>query len=217
MGKSAFGSKIDMVQPPSASLCRGCNGMASGPKLGRPLFGETCRYLRAYRDAEAASRDLICELMGVCRCAIDLLIKRARAHPADPQSVRGIQWDAALEANAKGIQLDPYADWLVAERAWLMSLTGKPADALPLVAQAIELDPGRDWFPISASGAKRASCSVNTTTPSPHVKRPSGKRASNLISPTFSLLHMPIKALRKRPRRKRPRSCADHRGSPSPN
>jgi hypothetical protein len=50
---------------------------------------------------EAASRALVCELMGVCRCAIDLLMKPP-AHAADPQSVRGIHnagWQVAFFAS----------------------------------------------------------------------------------------------------------------------
>jgi len=37
---------------------------------------------------KAASRYLVCELVGVSRCAIDLLMKHALAHAADRQSVR---------------------------------------------------------------------------------------------------------------------------------
>jgi len=58
------------------------------------------------------------------------------------------RWDAALEANAKAIQLDPDAAWLVASRAWLMSMVGRPAEAVTLVAQAIAMDPPGSWWTI---------------------------------------------------------------------
>jgi len=55
------------------------------------------------------------------------------------------RWDAALEASAKAIQLDPYAAWLVTSRAWDMSMVGRPAEALTLIAQAIAMDPPGSW------------------------------------------------------------------------
>ena len=56
------------------------------------------------------------------------------------------RWDAALEANARAIQLDPDAAWLVANRAWAMSRVGRPAEAVTLVAQAIAMDPPGWWW-----------------------------------------------------------------------
>jgi tetratricopeptide (TPR) repeat protein len=58
------------------------------------------------------------------------------------------RWDAALEASQKAIQLDPDAAWLVAGRAWLMSLAGRPAEAVVLVAHAIAMDPPGSWWTI---------------------------------------------------------------------
>ncbi|HEU0198907.1 MAG TPA: winged helix-turn-helix domain-containing protein [Burkholderiaceae bacterium] len=51
------------------------------------------------------------------------------------------QWDAALEANARAIRLDPTRARLLSVRAVLMNLMAKPADALPLLDQALALDP----------------------------------------------------------------------------
>ncbi len=56
------------------------------------------------------------------------------------------RWDAALEASANAIQLDPDASWLVSNRAWLMSLAGRPAEAVALVAQAVAMDPAAGWW-----------------------------------------------------------------------
>jgi tetratricopeptide (TPR) repeat protein len=58
------------------------------------------------------------------------------------------RWEAALEASAKAIELDPDAAWLVQGRAWDMSMVGRPTEALTLVAQAIALDPPGGWRPL---------------------------------------------------------------------
>jgi len=51
------------------------------------------------------------------------------------------QWDAAFEANAEELRIDPY--WTVAleDRAELLILTGRAEEALPVFDQAIALDP----------------------------------------------------------------------------
>ncbi|HEU0198905.1 MAG TPA: winged helix-turn-helix domain-containing protein [Burkholderiaceae bacterium] len=54
---------------------------------------------------------------------------------------RQFRWDAALEANARAIKLDPTRARLVQARANLMGFMGKPAEILPLVDQALALDP----------------------------------------------------------------------------
>jgi len=56
------------------------------------------------------------------------------------------RWDAALEASATAIQLDPDSSDVVAGRAWLMSMVGRPAEAVALVAQAISMDPPGGWW-----------------------------------------------------------------------
>jgi adenylate cyclase len=51
------------------------------------------------------------------------------------------RWDAALEANAMAIKLDPYEQSHYGSRASLMNMTGRPAEALTLVDRALALDP----------------------------------------------------------------------------
>ena len=51
------------------------------------------------------------------------------------------RWEAALEANSKEQSLDRTRAGPIAQRAWLMGMLGKPAEALPLVDQALALDP----------------------------------------------------------------------------
>ena len=60
------------------------------------------------------------------------------------------RWDAALEASARAIQLDPYAAYHVSGRAWLMTMTGRPAEAVSLVAEAIAMDPPGNWWTVRA-------------------------------------------------------------------
>lgn len=51
------------------------------------------------------------------------------------------QWNASLEASAKAIRLEPYGSGLILHHAWLTTLSGRPAEALTLVNQAIAMDP----------------------------------------------------------------------------
>jgi tetratricopeptide (TPR) repeat protein len=53
------------------------------------------------------------------------------------------QWQASLEACAKSIALEPHSAGLVTHRAWLTVLCGRPEDALPIIEEAIALDPQR--------------------------------------------------------------------------
>jgi adenylate cyclase len=54
------------------------------------------------------------------------------------------QWNAALEANTRGMRLEPYSCGLILHHATLTILCGRPAEALILVKQAIALDPLTD-------------------------------------------------------------------------
>jgi len=50
------------------------------------------------------------------------------------------RWDAALEANATAIKLDPdNADYLI-DRAFIMNAIGRPAEALPFIDRALAMD-----------------------------------------------------------------------------
>ena len=51
------------------------------------------------------------------------------------------QWNASLEASARGIRLEPYSSGLMLHHAALTTLGGRPAEAMTLVEQAIVLDP----------------------------------------------------------------------------
>jgi len=54
------------------------------------------------------------------------------------------QWSAALQASAKGMQLEPYSCGLMLQHALLTTLCGRPAEAMALVEQATALDPLMD-------------------------------------------------------------------------
>ena len=50
------------------------------------------------------------------------------------------RWDTALEANATAIKLEPEETTYVNERANIMNQLGRPADALPLIDRALDMD-----------------------------------------------------------------------------
>ena len=59
------------------------------------------------------------------------------------------RWDAALEASAEGMRIDPYRVATVGARAWVLIFTGRAEEALPIVDRAIALDPHSSvlaWF-----------------------------------------------------------------------
>jgi adenylate cyclase len=76
--------------------------------------------------------------------------------PTDPTAWnwRGValaylgRWDAALEANAMAIKLEPYEARWYSDRAWLMTQMARPAEALALVDRALALDPANVGYPM---------------------------------------------------------------------
>jgi tetratricopeptide (TPR) repeat protein len=88
---------------------------------------------------------------------LDDVSKRAvRADRDDPRvwSIRGWalaaqwQWDGAFEANAEALRIDPYRSASLGDRAWLLILTGRAEEALPVLDQAIALDPHSSTVPL---------------------------------------------------------------------
>jgi TolB-like protein/tetratricopeptide (TPR) repeat protein len=51
------------------------------------------------------------------------------------------QWDGAFQANAEALQIDPYNNGVVWTQGWLLLLTGRAEEALPVLDRAIALDP----------------------------------------------------------------------------
>ena len=81
---------------------------------------------------------------------LDDVSKRAvRADRHDPNSwqLRDLalesqwQWEGALEANTEALRIDPYRSITLKDRGRLLLLTGRSQEALPLIEQAIALDP----------------------------------------------------------------------------
>jgi TolB-like protein len=62
------------------------------------------------------------------------------------------RWDSALQANAMAIKLAPQKADPYLTRAWLMNMTGRPAEALPLIDRGLALDPD----PCNACGQRMA-------------------------------------------------------------
>jgi adenylate cyclase len=72
----------------------------------------------------------------------DAFAWRARAEALRLQ----YRWDAALDANATALRLDPARASTLGMRALYMIWTGRPAEALPLTAKAIEINPADRSF-----------------------------------------------------------------------
>jgi tetratricopeptide (TPR) repeat protein len=61
------------------------------------------------------------------------------------------RWNAALEANANAIKLEPYEARWYSDRASLMMESGRPAEALALAERALALDPANAYVPLSTA------------------------------------------------------------------
>jgi class 3 adenylate cyclase len=61
------------------------------------------------------------------------------------------RWNAALEANATAIKLEPYEARWYTDRADLMIETGRPTEALALVDRALALEPANVWVPVATA------------------------------------------------------------------
>jgi adenylate cyclase len=65
------------------------------------------------------------------------------------------QWNASLEASAKAIRLEPGSSGLLSNRSGVMTLAGRPAEALTLIDQAIAVDPPGGY------GEMRSACEAH--------------------------------------------------------
>jgi tetratricopeptide (TPR) repeat protein len=101
-----------------------------------------------FNDMHADRARLLARMDEVTSRAVHL-----RAHPStwarrDRVLLYLGQVDAALEANAMAVPLDPDSGAPIAERAWLMNHIGRPGEALKLAEQAIALDPAGAGFAV---------------------------------------------------------------------
>jgi len=55
------------------------------------------------------------------------------------------RWTASLEASDRTLQLDPYGTRGHMDRAWLMNMMGRPAEALLFAEKALALDRSQGW------------------------------------------------------------------------
>jgi class 3 adenylate cyclase/TolB-like protein len=67
------------------------------------------------------------------------------------------QWDGAFQANAEALQIDPYNSGVVGNQGWLLLLTGRAEEALPVLDRTIALDPRSD----NVYRALELKCSAN--------------------------------------------------------
>jgi adenylate cyclase len=59
------------------------------------------------------------------------------------------QWQGALEADAEALRIDPYSNRTVGNQGFLLLVTGRPAEALPVLDRAIALDPRSPDVPLN--------------------------------------------------------------------
>ena len=95
------------------------------------------------------------------------------------------RWNAALEANATAIKLEPYARDGYLNRADIMNLTGRPGEALALVDRALALRPDDPW-------AAATACEAHLLTGQPEQAIALCERASGRIN--YWVLHLSLAA-----------------------
>jgi adenylate cyclase len=86
----------------------------------------------------------------------DLTGKAVRLNDTQPASwvLRSValmfmgRFDAAMEASARALRLEPFSSGLLLHHAALTTLIGRPADAMTLIEQALAQDPQVDVFSI---------------------------------------------------------------------
>jgi len=114
------------------------------PGLAEALKGLGRTLHRQLTDDPAVDRErAVKELDNVSRRAI-----KADRHDPNSWQLRDLaleaqwQWEGALEANTEALRIDPYRNITLKDRGRLLLLTGRAEQALPLIEQAIALDPG---------------------------------------------------------------------------
>jgi len=113
------------------------------PGSASALIGLFWTIWRQWVDDPSADREqLLKELDDVSQRAVradrnDPRVWSLRMYALQVQS----QWDGAFEANAEGLRIDPYRTASLEDRAELLIFTGRAEEALPVLDQAIALDP----------------------------------------------------------------------------
>ena len=118
-------------------------GLRLDPGSTMALLGLHDTIWRQWRDAPSADREQLMKEMD------DVSTRAVRADRNDPRtwSSRAFtlaaqrQWDGAFEANAEALRIDPHRAPALGQRAWLLNLTGRAEEALPVLDQALALDP----------------------------------------------------------------------------
>ena len=86
-------------------------------------------------------------------------------------------WNASLEASEREIKFDPFAPRGYSGRAWLMSMMGRPADALILADKAMSLRPSNPGWVLSII------CEAHLLNGQPDRAIETCERASGLLAP----------------------------------
>ncbi len=94
--------------------------------------------------------ELVAQLDDLSQRAVRIAPNDVRAWYMRAQALRlqGV-WTAAFAANDEALRLDPYRAHTLSRRAALTIYAGRPAEALPLLDRALELDPTEhSWYVI---------------------------------------------------------------------
>ena len=86
-------------------------------------------------------------------------------------------WNASLEASEREIKFDPFEPRAYSGRAWLMSMMGRPADALILADKAMSLRPSNPGWVLSVI------CEAHLLNGQPEKAIATCERASGLLAP----------------------------------
>jgi tetratricopeptide (TPR) repeat protein len=115
--------------------------------------------LRAALFAEQSQVELSADRDRLAREQDRYTARAVQLDPTDPAGwawrARALEylgrWNAALEANATAIKLEPYEARWYTDRADLMIETGRPAEAVALVDRALALEPANVWVPVATA------------------------------------------------------------------
>jgi adenylate cyclase len=89
-------------------------------------------------------------------------------------------WNASLEASERSIKLDPYSAKRYSQRAWLMTMMARPADAVALTDQALTL------FEANPGWTLRVACEAHLLLGEPEKAIEKCERAAGFMAPDWS-------------------------------